>query len=73
MPSKEPYLVLLTGENNEGLPGVTVLVKGTTNGTTTDPNGGFSLNVPDGNGTLVVSFIGYQTQEVPLITVLLLK
>ena len=53
-------------ENNEGLPGVTVLVKGTTNGTSTDPDGGFSLNVPDGSGTLVVSFIGYVTQEVPI-------
>jgi TonB-linked SusC/RagA family outer membrane protein len=54
------------GESGEGLPGVTVLVKGTTNGTTTDPEGRFSLNVPNGTGTLVVSFIGYVSQEIPI-------
>jgi TonB-dependent SusC/RagA subfamily outer membrane receptor len=56
----------VTGENGEGLPGVTVLVKGTTNGTTTDTEGKYSLNLPDGNATLVVSFIGYVTQEIPV-------
>jgi TonB-linked SusC/RagA family outer membrane protein len=54
----------VAAETGEGLPGVTVLVKGTTNGTATDPDGKFSLNVPEGNATLVVSFIGYVTQEV---------
>ena len=53
-------------ETGEGLPGVTVLVKGSTNGTATDSDGNFSLNLPDGNATLVVSFIGYTTQEVPV-------
>ncbi len=56
----------VTGENSEGLPGVTVLVKGTTNGTTTSPDGNYSLSVADGNGTLVVSFIGYSSQEVAI-------
>ncbi|WP_223816183.1 SusC/RagA family TonB-linked outer membrane protein [Adhaeribacter rhizoryzae] len=56
----------IKGENGEGLPGVTVLVKGTTNGTATNPDGGFTLNVPNGTGTLVISFIGYVTQEVPI-------
>ncbi|MGV3587503.1 MAG: SusC/RagA family TonB-linked outer membrane protein [Adhaeribacter sp.] len=56
----------VTGETGEGLPGVTVLEKGTNNGTATDPNGGFSLNVASGNAVLVVSFIGYLTQEVPV-------
>ena len=56
----------IKGENGEGLPGVTVLLKGTTNGTATSPDGGYSLNVPDGGGTLVISFIGYVTQEVAL-------
>ncbi|MGC3947639.1 MAG: TonB-dependent receptor [Chryseolinea sp.] len=46
------------------LPGVNILVKGTANGTTTDSDGNFKLNVPDGNVTLVFSFIGYTTQEV---------
>ncbi|WP_223816131.1 SusC/RagA family TonB-linked outer membrane protein [Adhaeribacter rhizoryzae] len=56
----------VTGETGEGLPGVTVLEKGTNNGTATDPNGGFSLNVANSNAVLVVSFIGYLTQEVPV-------
>ncbi|CAA9251757.1 MAG: Outer membrane TonB-dependent transporter, utilization system for glycans and polysaccharides (PUL), SusC family [uncultured Cytophagales bacterium] len=55
----------ITGEDGGGLPGVTVLVKGTTNGTATDADGRFKLTAPD-NGTLVISFIGYTTQEVPI-------
>ncbi len=47
----------------EGLIGVNVLVKGTSQGTITDLDGGFSLNVPT-NSTLVISFIGYRTLEV---------
>ncbi|WP_026463250.1 SusC/RagA family TonB-linked outer membrane protein [Adhaeribacter aquaticus] len=49
--------------NNEGLPGVTVLVKGTQSGTATDVNGAYSINVPQGGTTLVFSFIGYTTTE----------
>jgi TonB-linked SusC/RagA family outer membrane protein len=45
------------------LPGVTVKIKGSTNGTQTDANGNYSINVPD-NATLVFSFLGYETQEV---------
>lgn len=56
----------VTGETGEGLPGVTVLLKGTNAGTTTDFNGSFALSVPAGAGTLVVSFVGYNTQEVAL-------
>ncbi|WP_324677470.1 TonB-dependent receptor [Hymenobacter sp. GOD-10R] len=48
---------------DEGLPGVTVVVKGTTNGTTTGADGSFKLSVPETGGTLVFSYIGYQTQE----------
>jgi len=54
------------GESNEGLPGVTVLVKGTNNGTATDAEGNYSLNLTGDNSTLVVSFIGYETQEVAI-------
>ncbi|WP_162051763.1 SusC/RagA family TonB-linked outer membrane protein [Pontibacter pamirensis] len=54
------------GPDGEGVPGATVVVKGTTIGTATDANGNFTLNVPNGTGTLVVSFIGYTTQEVPI-------
>jgi len=56
----------VTGENGEGLPGVTVLIKGTTNGTATDASGNFSLSAPASGGTLVVSFVGYLTQELPI-------
>ncbi|WP_146901320.1 SusC/RagA family TonB-linked outer membrane protein [Adhaeribacter aerolatus] len=56
----------VTDEQGSGLPGVTVLVKGTTNGTATDATGAYSLNVPGGTGTLVVSFVGYQTKEVAI-------
>lgn len=48
------------------LPGVSILIKGTTQGTVTDVNGKFSLNVPDANVVLVFSFVGYTTQEVLL-------
>lgn len=53
-------------ENGEGMPGVNVVAKGTTVGTSTDMNGSYSLTVPDGTTTLVFSFIGYVTQEVPI-------
>ena len=54
-------------EKGTGLPGATILVKGTANvGTATDADGRFTLNVPDGKGTLVISSISYTTQEVAI-------
>lgn len=50
--------------DNAKLPGVNVLVKGTTIGTSTDASGTYTLEVPDGNAVLVFSFIGYQSKEV---------
>ncbi|MBL7872294.1 MAG: TonB-dependent receptor [Cyclobacteriaceae bacterium] len=50
-------------ETGENIPGVNILVKGTTRGTTTDANGEFRLSVPAENNTLVFSFIGYETLE----------
>lgn len=47
------------------LPGVSVKVKGETTGTSTDPDGRFSLGVQGSEVVLVVSFLGYTTQEVP--------
>ncbi len=55
----------ITDEEGNGLPGATVLLKGTTTGTTTDIDGNFRLTVPE-DGTLVISFIGYQAVEVPI-------
>jgi TonB-linked SusC/RagA family outer membrane protein len=46
------------------LPGVSVLVKGTAIGTSTDTDGNYVINVPDGNATLVFTYIGYDTKEV---------
>ena len=50
---------------NSGLPGASILVKGTSRGSTTDANGEFAMSVPDGS-TLVVSFIGFKSLEVPV-------
>ncbi|MDF7820247.1 TonB-dependent receptor [Runella sp. MFBS21] len=52
------------GDKGDGLPGVSVLLRGTQKGTTTNPNGEFSLAVPDANAILVFSFVGYEPQEV---------
>lgn len=54
----------VTDEHGQPLPGVNVLIKGTTVGTTTDAKGVFVLDVPDENSTLIFSFIGYVPQEV---------
>lgn len=51
-------------ESGELLPGVSVIFKGTNKGTTTDPNGAFTIEVEDQNSVLIFSFIGYQSQEV---------
>lgn len=52
-------------ESGAGLPGVTVLVQGTTNGTSTDAEGSYSISVDDAaTAVLVFSFIGYETEEV---------
>ncbi|MEX2233055.1 MAG: TonB-dependent receptor [Cyclobacteriaceae bacterium] len=49
------------------LPGVSVLVKGTTTGTATDSDGRFSLNVPDPQSSvLTMSFIGFKVQDIPV-------
>lgn len=54
----------VTDEKGEGLPGVSVVVKGTTQGTTTDGTGSFKINAPTTNATLVFSFVGYASREV---------
>ena len=51
-------------ENNQPLPGASVLEKGTTNGTETDFDGKFTLNAASESGVLVISYLGYTTQEV---------
>lgn len=56
----------VTDEKNEGLPGVSVILKGTQRGTVTDVDGRYKLDVPDNGSTLVFSFVGYLPQEVRL-------
>jgi TonB-linked SusC/RagA family outer membrane protein len=50
--------------NGGGIPGVSVVIKGTTTGTTTDVNGAFSINVKSGNADLVITSVGYVSQSI---------
>ncbi len=54
----------ITDEAGQPLPGVNIIEKGTTNGTTTDATGTYKMEVSTGNATVIFSFIGYVTQEV---------
>lgn len=67
-PAAEMPDIMVSGrvadEKGQSLPGVNVVEKGTMNGTTTDVDGRFSLNVRDEKSILVFSFIGYTAQEI---------
>ena len=54
----------ITDPTGETLPGVSIKIKGTTIGATTDSDGRFTINVPDGNSILTFTYIGYISQEV---------
>ena len=54
----------VTDDTGEGLPGVNVVIKGTTTGVTSDLDGNYSISVPDDNAVLVYSSVGMVTQEV---------
>lgn len=70
--SSEPaYQEMVSGtvvdsQSEEALPGVTIVIKGSETGTTTDVNGSFEFSVPSLSDTLVFSYVGYQTEEVPI-------
>ncbi|MFH6601876.1 TonB-dependent receptor [Maribacter algicola] len=53
-------------ENGQPLPGASIIEKGTANGTTTDFDGNFSLTVTDENASLIISYLGFLTQEIPI-------
>ncbi|MCX6218018.1 TonB-dependent receptor [Spirosoma sp.] len=55
---------VLSGDDNTGLPGVSVAVKGTTRGTSTDANGEYRISVPNNRAVLVFSAVGFVSQEV---------
>lgn len=54
---------IVTGENNEPLPGVNVIVKGTSVGTVTDVNGRYNITLPNGSKHLVFSSVGYVSEH----------
>ena len=56
---------IAAAEDGIGLPGASLIYKGTNIGSNTDSDGNFKITVPD-DGILVVSFVGYLTQEVPI-------
>lgn len=51
-------------EKGSALPGVSVLLKGSTRGTTTNEKGTYSLTIPNGQAMLIFSFVGYESQEI---------
>ncbi|WP_207505798.1 STN domain-containing protein [Telluribacter humicola] len=55
---------LVQDENGEPLPGVSIVVKGTTRGTATGPDGKYAIDLSDGTNVLIFSFVGYASQEV---------
>ena len=57
---------VISSEDQEGLPGVNVIVKGTSQGTVTDVNGDYKIEVPSKESVLVFSSVGYQKEEVPV-------
>ncbi|MCU4157751.1 TonB-dependent receptor [Carboxylicivirga sp. A043] len=54
---------VIVDKTNAPLPGVSIIIKGTATGTITDINGNYSLDVPN-QGTIIVSYIGFETQEI---------
>lgn len=67
-PSQERIITgkVTSADDGAALPGVNVVLKGTTTGTVTDHHGDFSLKIPASGGTLVFTFIGFTTQEIRL-------
>ena len=61
---KQTITGTVTTDKKEALPGVSIQLKGTLQGTTTDTKGQFKMDVPDENAVLVFSFIGYTKQEI---------
>jgi hypothetical protein len=62
----------LTSSNDRlAIPGVSVRVKNTSVGTTTDANGNYSIQIPIGQNTLVFSYLGYIQKELPIVSTLM--
>ncbi len=65
--TKEVSGTVISAEDAMPVIGASVVVKGTTTGTVTDYDGKFSLNVPTSAKTLVISYIGMESQEVAIV------
>lgn len=57
---------VIDASTSESLPAVNIQIKGTTRGTTTDADGQYELTVESSADTLVFSYVGYQSQEIPI-------
>ncbi len=57
---------VVDAETGEHLPGVNILIQGTSTGTSTDVDGNFNLSVPDLDAILIITYIGYQRLEIPI-------
>ncbi|AWW33313.1 TonB-dependent receptor [Echinicola strongylocentroti] len=57
---------VISQSDGEPIPGATVVLKNTTKGTVTDIEGKFTLEVPDENAILIISFVGYRSEEIPV-------
>lgn len=58
--------IVKDSQSSQPMPGVNILVKGTTFGSITDADGKFNITIPEPNSVLVISFIGYVSQEIPV-------
>ncbi|WP_266363337.1 SusC/RagA family TonB-linked outer membrane protein [Tellurirhabdus rosea] len=54
---------VISGKDQQPIPGANIVVKGSSTGTTSDANGRFAISVPSGNSVLIISSIGFQSQE----------
>jgi iron complex outermembrane receptor protein len=54
-------------KDGSALPGVSILVQSTNNGTVTDGDGNYTINIAEGSYNIVVSFIGYTPQIIPAV------
>jgi TonB-linked SusC/RagA family outer membrane protein len=65
-PSNKVTGKVASATDGTGLPGLSIVIKGTTQGTVTDMDGNYTINVDDKNATLIFSFIGYTSTEVAI-------
>ncbi len=57
---------VIDAEDQEPLAGVNIIIRGTTQGTSTNQDGAYEINVPSESDTLMVSFVGYETRTIPI-------